>query len=59
VIQDEQTPGISQEPVNILFNPSEVSKKDVWQIDLIEILKILIKILEKTGKKDLKVAGMA
>ena len=59
MIQDEQTPGISQEPVNILFNPSEVSKKDVWQIDLIEILKILIKILEKTGKKDLKVAGMA
>ena len=59
VVQDEQTPGISQEPVNILFNTSEVSKKDVWQIDLIEILKILIKILEKTGKKDLKVAGMA
>ena len=59
MIQDEQTSGISQEPVNILFNPSEVSKKDVWQIDLIEILKILIKILEKTGKKDLKVAGMA
>ena len=56
---DEETTGISQEPVNILFNPSVIQKKDVWQINLIEILKILIKILEETGKKDLKVAGMA
>jgi len=55
----EETPGISQEPVNILFNPSVIQKKDVWQINLIEILKLLIKILEETGKKDLKVAGMA
>ena len=50
---------ISQEPINILFNPSVIQKKDVWQINLIEILKLLIKILEETGKKDLKVAGMA
>ena len=57
--QDEQLPGISQDPVNILFNPSAISKKDVWEIDLIEILKILIKILEQTGKKDLRVSGMA
>jgi len=56
---DEKISGISQEPVNILFNPSVIQKKDVWQINIIEILKILIKILEQTGKKDLKVAGMA
>ena len=56
---ENKTPGISQEPLNILFNPSVVSKKDVWDIDLIEILNILIKILEKAGKKDLRVAGMA
>ena len=59
MIEDNQVSGISQEPVNILFNPSVVSKKDVWDIDLIEILNILIKILEQAGKKDLKVAGMA
>jgi len=57
--QDEEISGISQDPVNILFNPSVISKKDVWQINLIEILKLLVKILEQTGKKDLKVAGMA
>ncbi len=59
MVDDTQTSGISKEPVNILFNPSTISKKDVWQIDLIEILKILVKILEQTGKKDLKVVGMA
>ena len=59
MIEDNQVSGISQEPVNILFNPSVVSKKDVWDIDIIEILNILIKILEQAGKKDFRVAGMA
>ena len=59
-MSEPQTPNsISQEPVNILFSPSSVAKKDVWDIDLIQILDLLIKILEKSGKKDLKVAGMA
>jgi len=59
VNDDESKVGLSQEPVNILFDPSTISKKDVWEIDLIRILDILMKILEKAGKKDLKVAGMA
>lgn len=50
---------ISQEPVNILFSPNSVVKKDVWEIDLIKILDLLIRILEKNEKKDLRVAGMA
>ncbi len=50
---------ISKEPVNILFSPSLIVKKDVWEIDLIQILDLLKKILEKTGRQDLKVAGMA
>jgi len=59
-MSEPQTPNsISQEPVNILFSLSSVAKKDVWDIDLIQILNLLIKILEKSGKKDLKVAGMA
>ena len=56
---EDESGGLSQEPVNILFNPSSISKKDVWEIDLIKILDLLIKILEKTGRKDLRVAGMA
>ena len=59
-VSEPQTPNsISQDPVNILFSPSSVAKKDVWDIDLIQILNLLIKILEKSGKKDFKVAGMA
>jgi segregation and condensation protein A len=59
-VNEEGTPNsISQEPVNILFNPSSVVKKDVWDIDLIEILNLLMRILEKSEKKDLRVAGMA
>ncbi len=51
--------GISQEPVNILFSPSSVAKRDVWSIDLVQILDLLVGMLEKSGKKDLRVAGMA
>ena len=57
---ESQTPNsISQEPINVLFDTKAVVKKDVWEIDLIQILNLLTKILEKTGSKDLKVAGMA
>ena len=45
--------------MNILFTPLDVSKKDVWSIDVIRILDILIKILSQTDKKDLRVAGIA
>ena len=45
-MSESHTPNsISQEPVNILFSPSSVVKKDVWEIDLIQILDLLIKIL--------------
>ena len=59
-MSESQTPNsIAQEPINVLFDPKAVIKKDVWEIDLIQILNLLAKILEKTGRKDLKVAGMA
>lgn len=58
-MSEEQTPSISTAPINILFSPISAAKKDVWEIDLIQILNLLLKILEKSGKKDLKVAGMA
>jgi len=59
VSEPQTTNSISQEPINVLFDPKSVLKKDVWEIDLIQILNLLTKILEKTGRKDLKVAGMA
>ena len=57
--QENSSSGISQPPVNVLFSPIDISKKDVWTIDIIRILELLIKILNQTGKKDLRVAGIA
>jgi len=58
-MSQEKDTGISQPPVNILFSPIDVSKKDVWNIDIIRILEILIQILNQKDKKDLRVAGIA
>jgi segregation and condensation protein A len=57
--EDQIKIGISQAPINILFDRENISKKDVWEINIIQILELLIKILNQTGKKDLRVAGMA
>jgi len=59
VSKENPSVGISQPPVNILFSPLDVSKKDVWSIDVVRILEILIKILGQADKKDLRVAGIA
>lgn len=52
-------PDISSEPLNILFNPGLAAKKSVWDIDLLEILDVLSRILEKNGARDLRMAGIA
>jgi segregation and condensation protein A len=59
VSQENNGAGLAQPPVNVLFGTLDVSKKDVWSIDIIQILDILIKILNQTDKKDLRVAGIA
>jgi len=59
VSQENSSVGISQPPINVLFNPVDITKKDVWTIDIIRILEVLIKILNQSGKKDLRVAGIA
>ncbi|HYL65863.1 MAG TPA: chromosome segregation protein ScpA [Nitrosopumilaceae archaeon] len=57
--EDVPNGGISQPPINVLFNPIDISKKDVWTIDIIQILETLVKLLNQTGKKDYRVAGIA
>lgn len=52
-------PSISREPLSILFNPGMVAKKNVWDIDLLELLGMMARVLEKNGEKDLRVAGIA
>ena len=50
---------IAEPPLNLLFNPSLVSKKDVWDIDISKLLGILLNIIHASGKKDLRVCGIA
>ncbi len=52
---------ISKPPINILFNPSLVSKnrKGIWSINISYLLELLIKILEERKSKDLRLCGIA
>ena len=50
---------IAEPPLNLLFNPSLVSKKDVWDIDISKLLGLLLNIIRASGKKDLRLCGVA
>jgi segregation and condensation protein A len=50
---------IAQPPLNLLFNPSLVKKKDVWEIDISNLLEMLLNIIESSEKKDLRLCGVA
>ena len=49
---------IAEPPLNLLFNPSLVSKKDVWDIDISNLLGLLLNIIHASGKKDLRLCGI-
>src|SRR5919197_5773224 len=51
---------ISEPPLSLLFNPSLLaSKKDIWDIDVAMLLDMLLKLINTTVKKDLRVCGIA
>ena len=50
---------ISKPPVNLLFNPALVTKKNVWEINIAALLEKLLVILNTTGNKDLRICGIA
>ena len=58
-MENSDSINISKAPINILFNPATMTKRNVWEIDLVQILDLLFKLLENSEKKDLKIAGMA
>lgn len=50
---------ISKPPLNLLFNPSLIDKQDVWQIDVVKLLEMLLAVLKSSGTNDLRVCGVA
>ncbi|MCI0558549.1 MAG: hypothetical protein MN733_08645 [Nitrososphaera sp.] len=50
---------IAQPPLNLLFNPSLLVRKDVWNIDVAVLLEMFLRLIEATGSKDLRICGIA
>ncbi len=50
---------VSKPPLNVLFNPNIVDKKNVWDIDITLLLEKLLAILNTAGDKDLRLCGVA
>ena len=50
---------IAQPPLNLLFNPSLLVRKDVWNIDVALLLEMLLRLINATGNKDLRMCGIA
>ena len=50
---------ISQPPLNLLFNPSLIQRDDVWKIDIVKLLEILLSTLTSSTYKDLRLCGVA
>ena len=48
---------ISKIPINVLFDPEGIKKKNVWDIDLVQILSLLLEILEKADRRILELQG--
>jgi segregation and condensation protein A len=50
---------IAQPPLNLLFNPSLLVRKDVWNIDVALLLEMFLRLMNATGNKDLRICGIA
>jgi segregation and condensation protein A len=50
---------IAQPPLNLLFNPSLLVRKDVWNIDVTLLLEMFLRLINATGNKDLRICGIA
>jgi segregation and condensation protein A len=50
---------IAQPPLNLLFNPSLLARKDVWNIDLVRLLEMFLQLINATGNMDLRICGIA
>jgi len=50
---------ISRPPLNLLFNPSLIDRQDVWKIDVVKLLEMLLAVLKESGNNDLRVCGVA
>jgi segregation and condensation protein A len=58
-IENDTRKQISKPPLNLLFNPTFVNRKDIWNINVTTLLEMLLEIINRTDNKDLRVCGIA
>jgi len=57
--EDNSKTSIATPPLNLLFNTSLLGKQNVWEINISKLLELLLKIVNSSGKKDLRICGIA
>jgi segregation and condensation protein A len=50
---------IATPPLNLLFNPAFVNRKDIWNINITKLLDMLLEIINRENSKDLRICGIA
>ncbi|MGD1835304.1 MAG: chromosome segregation protein ScpA [Nitrososphaeraceae archaeon] len=50
---------LSEPPLDLLFNPTLVGKKNVWEINISKLLDLLLNVVSSSGNPDLRICGIA
>lgn len=59
ILSRDERKKLSEPPIDVLFNPSLVLKRNAWEINVASMLRILLDILEKLKNRDLRICGVA
>jgi segregation and condensation protein A len=58
-ISENERRKLSEPPIDVLFNPSLILKRNAWDIDVALMLRMLLDILQRIQYKDLRICGVA
>jgi segregation and condensation protein A len=59
MVENETKRLIATPPLNLLFNPAFVNRKDIWNINVTKLLDMLLEIINRDNSKDLRICGIA
>ena len=59
MIEEGSKSSLAIPPLNLLFNTSLLGKQNVWEIDISNLLELLLKFINSSGKKELRICGIA
>lgn len=59
IVSQDERKKLSEPPIDVLFNPSLVLKRNAWEINVASMLRMLLDILERLKNRDLRICGVA